>query len=84
MFHLRHSLVDNGITTSFANDQVSPLYNDDRDEESSVAGVFQLLTVRVGLEDQIKEKYYVNNTVLPFPISYLFHTSSQQHQKFHT
>lgn len=44
-----HSLVDDGITTGLANDQIGPLYDDDRDEESGVAGVLQGLPVLVGL-----------------------------------
>jgi hypothetical protein len=48
-----HSLVNDGISTRFTNDQISPLDNDNGDEECSVASVFQLLSVGVGLQTEI-------------------------------
>jgi hypothetical protein len=48
-----HSLVDDRVTARLANDQVGPLDDDDRHEESRVAGVLQLLTGIVGLRGKI-------------------------------
>lgn len=43
-----HSLLDDGVTTGLGDDQISPLYNDNGDEVSSLAGVFQDLAVGIG------------------------------------
>lgn len=47
---ISHSLMDDGVSTSFANDQIGPLYDDNRDEESGMASVFQDLPVAVCLK----------------------------------
>lgn len=55
--HLLHSLVDNGITPCLTDDQISPLYNHNRHEESRVTGELKFLTVGVSLEvEYIKEQ----------------------------
>ena len=44
-----HALLEEWVASSFANEQIGPLHDDDRNEEGRVAGVFQLLTGVVGL-----------------------------------
>lgn len=50
MNYLRHSLVDDGIFASFANQKIRPLYDDNGHEEGSVARVLQSLTLGVCLQ----------------------------------
>ena len=45
-----HSLVEEGVSSSLANDQISPLDNDDGYKESGVAGEFQGLAIAVCLQ----------------------------------
>ena len=52
--------MNDGITPSFTDDQISPLHNDDGGEESSVASIFQDLAVIVGLQT-IKNQ--INNAI---------------------
>ena len=42
---IRHSLMIERISSSLADNQISPLYDDDRDEESCVTCVFQCFTL---------------------------------------
>lgn len=44
-----HALVHDGVTTGLADDQVGPLHDHDRHEESGVAGELQGFAVAVGL-----------------------------------
>ena len=44
-----HSLLEERVATSFANDQIGPLHHHDRYEEGRVAGVLELFTGVVGL-----------------------------------
>lgn len=49
-----HSLMENGVATSLANDQIGPLNDHNRDEERSVAGVLELLAVEIGLKGEVR------------------------------
>merc|ERR1740137_432410 len=42
-----HSLVNNGVTASLTDDEISPLHNHNRDEEGGMACVFKDFTVMV-------------------------------------
>ena len=44
-----HALLEERQSSCLTDDQISPLHNHNRDEESCVAGVLQLLTLGVGL-----------------------------------
>lgn len=46
---IAHALLEDGVTTRLADDQIGPLHNHNRDEEGRVAGVLQGLAVAVGL-----------------------------------
>jgi hypothetical protein len=46
---LRHALLQQRITAGLADNQVSPLHNDDRDEEGCVACVFKNFALLVSL-----------------------------------
>jgi len=41
--------MENGQSSRLANYQIGPLYDDNRDEESSVTCQFKLLTLLIGL-----------------------------------
>ena len=47
---LRHALLEEGISTCLADDQISPLDNDNGDEESRVTRVFECFALLVRLE----------------------------------
>ena len=47
---LRHALLEQGISTCFADNQISPLDDDNGDEESRVARVFECFALLVRLE----------------------------------
>ncbi len=55
---LPHSLLEQRIAASFANDQVSPLNNDNRNKECSVTGIFKGLALLVSLELIYKRKRF--------------------------
>lgn len=44
-----HALVENRVTASLTDDQIGPLYDDDRHEERGVAGELEGLAIAVGL-----------------------------------
>lgn len=50
--HLRHLLLNNGILSSFTDDQISPLYHYNADKESCVACVLQNLPLAVRLQEE--------------------------------
>lgn len=54
-----HSLVEDGITASLTNDDISPLHDDNWYEESGVACELQCLTVSVGLKWELRKKYEI-------------------------
>jgi len=60
-----HSLVDDRVTARLANDQVGPLDDDDRHEESRVAGVLQLLTSIVGPFLSVRVLQIVDSSRVP-------------------
>ena len=43
-----HSLLDNRVTAGLGDDQISPLYNDNRDEVRGLAGILKNFSVGVG------------------------------------
>ena len=47
--YLRHALVDDGIPSGLTDHQISPLHDNNGDEESCVACVLQNLTLGIGL-----------------------------------
>ncbi len=47
---LRHSLAEDRKSSCFADNQISPLYDNDGDKESSVAGQFKFFTLLVRLK----------------------------------
>lgn len=47
-----HSLLDKGVTTGLGNDQICPLHDDNSNEVSSLACIFQNLTVSISLKIQ--------------------------------
>ncbi|PSN29410.1 hypothetical protein C0J52_26993 [Blattella germanica] len=60
---LPHPLVNNGISSCFANDQISPLHNHNGGEESRMAGVLQLLSVTPDQADILGRRAYEETTV---------------------
>ena len=48
---LRHALLKEGISTCLTDDQISPLNDDNGDEESRVTRVFECFTLLVRLSD---------------------------------
>ena len=50
--HLRHLLLNNGILSSFTDDQISPLYHYNADKESCVTCVLQNLPLAVRLQEK--------------------------------
>lgn len=65
-----HPLLEQRITSGFANDQISPLDNDDRNEKGSVACELQLLAVFVSLitfEMRYDEKESVQLYIIEYP-----------------
>jgi len=46
---IAHALMEDGVTTRLTDDQIGPLHNHNRNEEGSVAGVFQSLAIAIGL-----------------------------------
>ena len=63
--HSRHALMVQRISSSFTNDQIGPLYDDNGDEESSVAGVFQSFALLIGLEQDCHLQPQAKEMVLP-------------------
>ena len=51
-----HALLEDRVLPSLANDEISPLYNDNGNEESCVARVLNDLALVVSLQ-RIKNKY---------------------------
>lgn len=49
---LPHSLGEKRVSPSFANDQVSPLHNDNSNEKCGLAGIFKTFSVPVGLQKE--------------------------------
>lgn len=54
--HSLHALLQDGVPPGFADDEISPLDNDDTGKESRVAGVLYNFPALVRLKGQ-KEKY---------------------------
>lgn len=55
---LPHALLDDGVTSGLADDDVSPLYNDNTDKESSMAGILQDFPLAIWLkQDENKLAY---------------------------
>ena len=52
-----HSLLEERVAASFANDQIGPLHNHDGNEEGRVAGVFQLFAGGVRLETRAMQTW---------------------------
>lgn len=50
--NLRHLLLNNGILSSFTDDQISPLYHYNADKESCVTCVLQNLPLAVRLQEK--------------------------------
>ena len=50
--NLRHLLLNNGILSSFTDDQISPLYHYNADKESCVTRVLQNLPLAVRLQEK--------------------------------
>ena len=48
--YLHHALVNDGVSTGFADHQIGPLYNDNGHKEGCVTGVLQNLTLGVCLQ----------------------------------
>lgn len=53
--HLLHALLQDGIPPGFADDEISPLDDDDAGEESRVAGVLYNFSALVRLEGEKKK-----------------------------
>lgn len=53
---IAHALVHDRVATRFADDQVRPLHDDDRDEERRVASVLELLAGIVRLKSAEKKR----------------------------
>lgn len=51
MVYLHHALVDDGVLSCLTDDQISPLYDYDRYEESGVTSVLQSLSLVEGLKE---------------------------------
>ena len=49
MKHLQHPLVDDGVSASLTDAQISPLDDDNGDKEGGVASVLKHLTLGIGL-----------------------------------
>ena len=52
ILYLQHSLVNNGVATSLANDEIGPLYDNDGHEESRMARVLEHFTLGVRLQSR--------------------------------
>lgn len=51
-----HSLLENGVTSGFANHQIGPLHNYNGCEEGSVTSILKILALLIGLVMDRKNK----------------------------
>ena len=62
-----HALLEHGKLSSLADYEIGPLDNNNRDKEGSVAGVLELLPVKVGPLLPIRVFQIVHSLGVPFP-----------------
>lgn len=62
MMYLRHLLCEDGVFSSFADYQISPLHDHNTDEERRMTRVFKDLPLMVTLKDENTQKLNVDMT----------------------
>ena len=51
-----HSLLEEGVDSSLADEEISPLYNHNADKEPRVTGVLQIFTLVIALQQQQQQQ----------------------------